>query len=91
MKISLRWLSRHVDLSDLTPQRILGDLTMSTAEIDGIHAFGAGLESLVVGHVLQKDRHPDADKLSVSFIERLPLVVCDIELLVVFDVHELRQ
>ena len=80
MKISLRWLSRHVDLSDLTPQRILGDLTMSTAEIDGIHAFGAGLESLVVGHVLQKDRHPDADKLSVCRVDlgngRIAQIVC---------------
>ena len=32
-----------------------------------------------------------ADKLSVSFIGRLPLVVCNVELLVVFDVYELRQ
>ena len=80
MKISLRWLSRHVDLSDLTPQRILSDLTMSTAEIDGIHAFGAGLESLIVGHVLQKDRHPDADKLSVCRVDlgagRVVQIVC---------------
>lgn len=80
MKISLRWLSRHVDLSDLTPQRILSDLTMSTAEIDGIHAFGAGLESLTVGHVLQKDRHPDADKLSVCRVDlgsgRVVQIVC---------------
>ena len=72
MKLSLRWLSRHVDLSDLEPQRILADLTMSTAEIDGIHPFGHGLESLVVGEVLHKERHPDADKLSICRVALAP-------------------
>ncbi len=65
MKLSLRWLGRHVDLADIEPQRILADLTMSTAEIEGLERFGHGLESLVVGEVLHKERHPDADKLSI--------------------------
>lgn len=65
MKLSLRWLSRHVDLDGIEPQRLLADLTMSTAEIEGLHRFGAGLDNLVVGEVLHKERHPDADKLSI--------------------------
>ena len=65
MKLSLRWLQRHVDLSDIEPSQILADLTMSTAEIEGLEQFGAGLEPLVIGEVLHKEKHPDADKLSV--------------------------
>lgn len=65
MKLSLRWLQRHVDLSGIEPRQILADLTMSTAEIEGLQHFGAGLEVLVVGHVVACDKHPDADKLSV--------------------------
>ncbi len=72
MKLSLRWLSRHVDLSGLEPQRILADLTMSTAEIEGLERFGDGLEALVVGEVLHKERHPDADKLSVCRVSLGP-------------------
>jgi hypothetical protein len=61
MKLSLRWLSRHVDLDGIEPQQILADLTMSTAEVEGLERFGDGLEVLVVGHVRKKKPHPDAD------------------------------
>jgi len=69
MKLSLRWLSRHVDLTGIEPKQILADLTMSTAEIEGLERFGDGLELLVVGHVRKRDRHPDADKLSVCLVD----------------------
>ena len=39
MLISLRWLSRHIDLSGLTPEQIAGDLTLSTAEVEGVEPF----------------------------------------------------
>src|SRR5690606_18998084 len=66
MNVSMRWLSRYVDLDDKSPREVLADLTMSTAEVEGIRAFGEGLGDVVVGKVLAKDRHPDADKLSVT-------------------------
>jgi len=69
MKLSLRWLSRHVDLSGIDPKQILADLTMSTAEIEDLIRFGDGLEPLVVGHVRKRDKHPDADKLSVCEVD----------------------
>lgn len=69
MKISLRWLSRHVDLSGIDPRQILADLTMSTAEIEDLIRFGDGLEPLVVGHVRKREKHPDADKLSVCEVD----------------------
>ncbi|MEZ6037734.1 MAG: phenylalanine--tRNA ligase subunit beta [Planctomycetota bacterium] len=69
MKLSLRWLSRHVDLTGIEPKQILADLTMSTAEIEGLEQFGEGLECLVVGHVRKREPHPDADKLSVCTVD----------------------
>ena len=65
MNISRRWLSRYVDLSDKTAQQILLDLTMSTAEVEGVTTFAGGIDEVVVGHVLEREKHPDADKLSV--------------------------
>jgi phenylalanyl-tRNA synthetase beta chain len=69
MKLSLRWLQRHVDLSGIEPQRILADLTMSTAEIESLTRFGEGLEPFLVGHVRTCTKHPDADKLSICEVD----------------------
>jgi len=69
MKVSLRWLSRYVDLDDKTPQQVLLDLTMSTAEVEGVEEFAGGIEDVVVGHVLAREKHPDADKLSVTRVD----------------------
>jgi phenylalanyl-tRNA synthetase beta chain len=69
MKLSLRWLSRHVNLDGIEPKQILADLTMSTAEIEGLIRFGDGLEPLVIGHVRKREKHPDADKLSVCEVD----------------------
>jgi phenylalanyl-tRNA synthetase beta chain len=80
MKISLAWLSRYVDLDDKTPQQVLLDLTMSTAEVEGIEAFGAGIDEVVIGRVVTRDRHPDADKLSLTTVDvglgELQQIVC---------------
>jgi phenylalanyl-tRNA synthetase beta chain len=69
MKISLGWLGRYVDLDDLAPERIRDDLTMSTAEIEDLSVFGAGLDDLVIGHVVACSKHPGADKLSLTKVD----------------------
>ncbi len=69
MKLSLRWLGRHVDLDGLAPEQIRNDLTMSTAEIEGVAEFGAGLDALVVGRVVECHKHPKADKLSLTQVD----------------------
>ncbi|MBK9383839.1 MAG: phenylalanine--tRNA ligase subunit beta [Planctomycetes bacterium] len=69
MKISLNWLGRYVDLSGLEPRRIALDLTMGTAETEGLHRFGAGIEGVVIGHVVSCAKHPEADKLSLTKVD----------------------
>ncbi len=80
MYVSTRWLSRHVDLDGITPEELANDLTLSTAEVEGLERFAPHLSDVVVGHVVERVRHPDADKLSLCKVdvgEEEPLqIVC---------------
>ena len=83
MKISYRWLGRHVDLAGLTPQEVANDLTIHTAEVEGLERFAPQLGDVVVGHVVERAKHPDADKLSLCKVDvgsrgdgRLVEIVC---------------
>ncbi len=69
MYVSYRWLGRHVDLSGISPQQLCEDLTLSTAEVEGLERFAPHLSDVVVGHVKDRQQHPDADKLSVCQVE----------------------
>lgn len=66
MLISLNWLNDYVDLSDLTPEQVGELLSLHTAEVEGIEEIGASIADVVIGEVLERDQHPDADKLSVT-------------------------
>ena len=69
MFVSYRWLGRHVDLSGITPEQLALDLTLSTAEVEGIEPFLPHLREVCVGHVVECGRHPDADKLSLCKVD----------------------
>ena len=69
MKISYRWLARHLDLSGISPQRVADDLTLSTAEVEGLERFAPHLSDVVVGYVVKRDKHPDAEKLSFCTVD----------------------
>jgi len=69
MKISYRWLARHVALDGISPQRVAEDLTIHTAEVEGLEPFLPHMRNLVVGHVASREKHPDADKLSVCSVD----------------------
>jgi phenylalanyl-tRNA synthetase beta chain len=69
MYVSLRWLGRHIDLEGLTPEQICDDLTLSTAEVEGLERFAPHLSDVTVGFVKTRTAHPDADKLSVCSVD----------------------
>lgn len=69
MLISYRWLERHVDLTGITPEQLAEDLTLSTCEVEGIEPFAPHLGAVKVGHVISREKHPDADKLSVCTVD----------------------
>jgi len=69
MLISYRWLERHVDLSGIDPESLANDLTLSTAEVESVEPFAPHLADVTVGRVIERNAHPDADKLSCCKVE----------------------
>ena len=65
----MKWLARHVDLEGITPEDLARELTLRTAEVEGLERFAAHLDDVVVGHVQSREQHPDADKLSVCTVD----------------------
>jgi phenylalanyl-tRNA synthetase beta chain len=69
MLISLKWLGRHIDLSGLAPSQIANDLTLATAEVEGIEAFLPHARGVLVGKVVARGPHPKADRLSLCRVD----------------------
>jgi len=69
MLISFNWLGRHIDLGGLTPAQVAGDLTLSTAEVEGVEEFLPHASAIVVGKVLSREPHPKADRLSLCRVD----------------------
>jgi phenylalanyl-tRNA synthetase beta chain len=67
MKISLKWLNDFVDVSDYFAKPDgLGDiLTRAGLEVEEITDKAKDFQFVVVGLILEKDKHPNADKLSL--------------------------
>lgn len=68
MKISYNWLNTLIK-TDLSPEQISEYLTSSGLEVEGMESFESikgGLQGIVVGEVVEKEKHPDADKLSLT-------------------------
>jgi phenylalanyl-tRNA synthetase beta chain len=70
MKTSLSWLKKYVDL-DLEINEVSEILTTIGLEVEGIEEvemIKGGLEGVVVGEVKTCEKHPDADKLSLTTV-----------------------
>ena len=69
MFLSMRWLARHVSLDGITPEQLCDDLTLSTAEVEGLERFAPQLHDVVVGLVETQEDHPNAEKLSLCRVD----------------------
>lgn len=67
MLISQNWLKELVDFS-CSPEELERILTMLGLEVEKIERPGEKLNGFVVGEVLTKEKHPNADKLSVCTV-----------------------
>ncbi len=52
MKISLDWISDFVDLSGIDPPRIVDELTLCTAEVEGLEVLRRSVAGVVIGEVV---------------------------------------
>ena len=64
MKVTFNWLKQYVDF-DWSPEQLAERLTMLGLEVEGIHKTGGEFDGIVVAQVVTKDKHPNADKLTV--------------------------
>jgi phenylalanyl-tRNA synthetase beta chain len=69
MKISLNWIRDYVAL-DASVEELSRAITFLGFEVEGVQRLGApALTEVVVGEVLTRDKHPNADKLSVCTVD----------------------
>ncbi|MGC8743596.1 MAG: phenylalanine--tRNA ligase subunit beta [Verrucomicrobiia bacterium] len=64
MKVTLNWLKNYVEFDWSAPE-LAERLTMLGLEVESITKVGGELEGVVIAQVITKDKHPNADKLTV--------------------------
>lgn len=69
MKISYNWLKEYIDLTGITLEQLIHDLTMAGLEVESFENKGEQLKGFIVGKVVAKEKHPNADKLSVCSVD----------------------
>ena len=67
MRVPLSWLRDYVDIQ-LTPEQLAERLTLLGMEVKGLERWGADWENVVVGELLSVEKHPRADRLSLTTV-----------------------
>jgi phenylalanyl-tRNA synthetase beta chain len=71
MKISYKWLKELIEITE-TPQEIGQLLTATGLEVESIEeieSIKGGLQGVVIGQVLTCEKHPEADRLSLTTVD----------------------
>lgn len=71
MNISYNWLKSYInfDLSVNELAKVLTSLGLEVGSVEEVESVKGGLKGLVVGHVLTRVQHPNADKLSCTTVD----------------------
>jgi len=65
VKIVLSWLNEFIDLSEISVDKLAYELTMAGLEVESVTDYNLVYDKFIVAEVLEKIKHPNADKLSV--------------------------
>lgn len=68
MNLPMNWLAEYVDL-DCDVKTFMDEITLSGSKVESIENKGDCISKVVVGKVLEIEKHPDADKLVVTQID----------------------
>lgn len=70
MKLSLKWIQEFVAVDEFfsKPNDLAQILTQAGFEVESIHDSRSLYHQVVVGQILEKNKHPNADKLSVCLV-----------------------
>lgn len=69
MLVSYKWLQDYVDLSGITAKELAEKITKSGIEVEGVEVLNEGIKGVVVGYVLEREQHPNADKLNKCLVD----------------------
>lgn len=69
MFVSYKWLQDYVDLSGISATELAERITKSGIEVEGVEKKSEGLKGVVIGHVVEREQHPNADKLSKCLVD----------------------
>ncbi|KYD27550.1 phenylalanine--tRNA ligase subunit beta [Parageobacillus toebii] len=69
MFVSYKWLQEYVDLTGITAKELADLVTKSGIEVESVEVLNKGAKGVVVGHVLEREQHPNADKLSKCLVD----------------------
>lgn len=69
MRVSTEWLSDYISLENVAPEDLAERITRAGIEIDVVENRNQGVTKVVVGYVISKEKHPDADKLNVCKVD----------------------
>ncbi len=68
MKVLLSWLKKYVDLEGISSEEISAKLTMAGLEVEDVYSELEVYKGFKVGLVKSKQKHPNADKLSLCTV-----------------------
>ncbi|SHJ61361.1 phenylalanine--tRNA ligase subunit beta [Tepidibacter formicigenes] len=68
MLVPLKWLRDYVDI-DINAQEFADKMTMTGSKVEKVENFGEDIEKVVVGKILEINKHPNADKLIVTKVD----------------------
>ncbi|CRX37811.1 phenylalanine--tRNA ligase subunit beta [Estrella lausannensis] len=65
MKVPLGWLKEFAQI-EMDPQEIAKWLTLAGLEVEAIESFSLGFQDVVIAEVVEAEKHPNADKLTLA-------------------------
>jgi len=69
MLVSYKWLQEYVDLTGVSAKELAEKITKSGIEVEGVEVLNEGIKGVVVGYVLEREQHPNADKLNKCLVD----------------------
>ena len=68
MKVSMHWLGRYVDLTNIKAEVLAEKLTLAGLEVEGVEPIAQGT-NLVIGEVVFCKAHSESDHLSITKVD----------------------
>ncbi|HEY9581534.1 MAG TPA: phenylalanine--tRNA ligase subunit beta, partial [Savagea sp.] len=80
MLVSTKWLNDYVKIDDQDVFELAERITRSGIEVDAVLVRGHNMQNVVVGEVVECEKHPEADRLNICQVnvggEELQQIIC---------------